>query len=76
MTMLLFTRTVVYAAAALPCKFSRGQLFATRMTAPVSIILPHQVQTQYLHFKFHANHFLLPEKIPKEISRRSMLFHN
>ncbi len=37
--------------------------------------LPHQVKTQYLHFR-HANHFLLLWKIPEEISRRSMLFHN
>ena len=38
--------------------------------------LPHQVKTQYLHFRFHANYFILPWKIPEEISRRSMLFHN
>ena len=38
--------------------------------------LPHQVKMQYLHFRFHANYFLLPWKIPEEISRRSLLFHN
>ena len=38
--------------------------------------LPHQVKTQYLHFRFHANYFLLPVKIHEKISRRSMLFHN
>ena len=38
--------------------------------------LPHQVKTQYLHFKFHANYSLLPGKIPEEISTRSILFHN
>ena len=36
----------------------------------------HQVKTQYLHFRFHANCFILPRKILEEISRRSMLFHN
>ncbi len=30
----------------------------------------------YLHFRFRANYFLLPCKIPEELSRRSMLFHN
>ncbi len=38
--------------------------------------LPHQVKTQYLHFRFYANYFLLPWKISEEISRRSMLSHN
>ncbi len=42
----------------------------------LSYILPHQVKKQFLHFRFHANYFLLPWKIPKEISRRSMIFHN
>ena len=27
-------------------------------------------------FQIHANYFLLPGKIPEEISRRSILFHN
>ena len=26
----------------------------------VILILPHQVKTQYLHFRFHANYVLLP----------------
>ena len=45
---------------------------------PIGITLPHQVKTQYmyLHFRLHANYFPLPGKIPEEISRRSMLFHN
>ncbi len=38
-------------------------------------LLP-QVKMQYLHFRFHANYFLLPWNIPEEISRQSMLFHN
>ncbi len=38
--------------------------------------LPHKVRTQYLHFRFHANYFLWPWKIPDEISRRSMLSYN
>ncbi len=33
-------------------------------------ILPHKVKTHYLHFRFHANCFLLPWQIPEEISRR------
>ncbi len=39
------------------------------------IDLPHQVKTQYLHLRFHANYFLLPWNIPEEIRRQSMLFH-
>ncbi len=38
--------------------------------------LSHQVKMQYLHFRFYVNYFLLPWKIPEEISRWSMLFHN
>ncbi len=37
--------------------------------------LPPQVKTQYLHFRSHANYFLLTWKIPEEISRRSLLFN-
>ncbi len=39
----------------------------------------HQVKRQYLHLRFHATYFLLPWKIPEEISccsRPSVLFHN
>ncbi len=36
----------------------------------------HQVKMQCMHFRFHAHYFLLPWKIPQEISRRSLLFHN
>ncbi len=32
--------------------------------------LTHQVKMQYLHFRFHAKYFLLPRKIPEQISRR------
>ncbi len=39
-------------------------------------MLPHQVKTQYLHFRFHANYCVLPEKIPDELSRRSKHFNN
>ncbi len=35
--------------------------------------LPNQVKTQYLHFRFHTNYFLLPWQIPEEISRRFAL---
>ena len=38
--------------------------------------LSRKVKTQYLHFRLHANYFLLPWKIPAEISRRPMLFNN
>ncbi len=37
-----------------------------------TLYLPHQVKTQYLHFRFHANYFPLPWKIPEGISRRSI----
>ncbi len=46
----------------------------TQLTNP--LLLPPQVKMQYLHFRSHANYFLLPWKIPEEISRRSMFFHN
>ena len=32
-----------------------------------------QIKTQYVHFRSYTEYFLLPWKIPKEISRRSML---
>ena len=38
----------------------------------VSIVLPHQVNTQYLHFRFHVNYSLLPWKIPEVTRRRSL----
>ncbi len=38
-------------------------------------MLPYQVKSQYLHFRFHANYFLLPWKIAGDFSRRSTLFH-
>ncbi len=41
-----------------------------------SAALPHKVKTQYLHFRSHAEYFLLSWKIPEVISRRSILFHN
>ena len=34
------------------------------------------VKTQYLHFRFRANYFLLFWKNSEDISRRSVLFHN
>ena len=40
------------------------------------LCLPHKVKTRYLHFRSHAEHFLLSWKIPKVISRRPILFHN
>ena len=36
--------------------------------------LPHKVKTQYVHFRLHTNYFLLPWKIPEEISRWPILF--
>ena len=32
------------------------------------------LKTQYLNFRFYANYFLLPWKIPEAIRRRSLLF--
>ena len=43
---------------------------------PISAALPHEVKTQYVHFRSQAGYFLLSWKIPEEISRRSMLIHN
>ncbi len=40
------------------------------------LILPHKVKMQFVHVRLHASYFLLPWKIPEEISRRSMLFNN
>ena len=48
----------------------------TETTTNQRCSLPHQVKMQYLHFRFHASYFLLPWKIPEEIHRQSMLFHN
>ena len=31
-------------------------------------ILPHQVKMQYLHFRFNANYFLLPWKVPEKLA--------
>ena len=42
----------------------------------MSWALPHQVKTQFLHFRSHAEYFLLPWKFPEVISRRLILFHN
>ncbi len=39
------------------------------------ILLPHKVKTQYLHFRSHAEYFLLSWKIPEVISRWSILFY-
>ena len=36
--------------------------------------LPHKVKTQYQHFRFHGKYFLLPQNIPEETSRQSILF--
>ncbi len=38
--------------------------------------MPHKVKTQYLHFRSHAEYFILSWKIPEVMSRRSILFHN
>ncbi len=38
--------------------------------------LPYKVEIQYVHFRLHTKYFLLPWKIPEEISRQSRLFHN
>ena len=38
--------------------------------------LHHKAKTQYLHFKFHADCFLLPWMIPEQISRQSITSHN
>ncbi len=31
---------------------------------------PNKVKMQYMHFRLHSNYFLVPWKIPEEISRR------
>ena len=38
--------------------------------------VPHNVKTQYLHFRSPVEYFLLYWKIPAVISRQSILFHN
>ncbi len=35
----------------------------------VLVFLPHKVKTQYLHFRSHAEYFLLSWKIPEVMSR-------
>ncbi len=42
----------------------------------VSTFLPHKVKMQYLHFRSHAEYFLLSWKIPEVMSRRPILFNN
>ena len=39
----------------------------------LSTVVPHKVKTRYVHFRSYAEHFLLPWKIPEEMSRQSML---
>ncbi len=39
------------------------------------LLLPRQVKTQYLHFRFHANYFLLPWKDSWR-NQQTMLFNN
>ena len=36
--------------------------------------LPQKVKTQCVHFRSHAEYFLLPQKISEKISRRLLLF--
>ncbi len=45
-------------------------------TQACDTLQPHKVKTHFVHFRLHANYFPLHWKIPKEISRRSMLFNN
>ena len=47
-----------------------------RDTVPYCITLPHKVKVQYMHFRSHTEYFLLPWKIPEEISRWLMFYHN
>ncbi len=35
------------------------------------IALPHKSKMKYVHFRLHANYFLLPWKIPEEISAQT-----
>ena len=51
---------------------SRSQLCKTGCAKQRGSIpmLPHYVKMQYLHLRFYANYFLLPWKIPEEISRQ------
>ncbi len=39
------------------------------------LALPYKVKMQYLHFRSYVEYFLLSWKIPKVMSRRSILFH-
>ena len=36
----------------------------------------HKVKSQYVHFRLHANYFLLPWKIHNEVIRQPKLFNN
>ena len=46
-------------------QYKNDRLLAIR----IDHLLPHQVKTQYLHFRLHAKYFLVPWKIPEEITR-------
>ncbi len=39
-------------------QFLRLDVYSNWIAALNSLFLPHQVKTQYLHFRFHANYFL------------------
>ena len=41
----------------------------------IRVSLPHKVKTQYAHFRSQTEYFVLPCKIPAEISRRPLFFH-
>ena len=43
---------------------------------PYQVTWYDKVKMQYVHFRLHVNCFLLPWKIPEEISRQSMRFNN
>ncbi len=58
------------------CMCKSGYTGSTCDLSKLNSDIKYQVKTQYLHFGFHANYFLLHWKIPEEISRRSMFFHN
>ncbi len=45
------------------------------LLTPFKVIDFRNVKMQHLHFRIHAKYFLLPWKIPEEISRWAMLFY-
>ena len=47
--------------------------FKTKFYTQQSV--PHKGKIQHVHFRFYTNYFLLPWRVPEEISRQSMFFN-